>query len=80
MNSESPDVSIADALEQVAGDTYPVGSIYMTVLETAPAFVGTWVEVAITATWTQLKAGTRSYAPLEIGATTGTVHFWLRTA
>jgi len=68
------------AIASVVGDTYPVGSIYMTVNDEAPDFTGTWVEIGITATWNQLKNGKRNYVELEEGDTGGTVHFWLRTA
>ena len=67
------------AIAGIAGDFYPVGSIYMTASSSAPTFTGTWVEIAITATWSQLRNGKRDYEPLESGDTGGTVHFWLRT-
>lgn len=69
--------------EQISGvllDFYPVGSIYMTTSSSAPAFLGTWVEVAITATISQFKTGKRGYSPLGAGETGDAVHFWLRTA
>lgn len=71
--------TVAEAIANITGDSYPVGSIYMTASENAPSFLGTWVEIAITATWTQLKTGKRDYVALESGETGGTVHFWLRT-
>lgn len=71
--------TIADALSSITGDAYPVGSIYMTVNDSAPTFAGTWVEILITATWAQLKTGKRGYENLPDGDTGGTVHFWLRT-
>ena len=80
VNTESGSPTIAAAIENIVGESYPVGTIYMTVSDDAPAFTGTWVEVAITATWSQLKTGKRDYAELEDGDTGGTVHFWLRTA
>lgn len=78
--STTDETTIAEALSGITGDSYPVGSIYMTVSTDAPTFTGTWTEIAITATWTQLKTGKRDYAELESGDTGGTVHFWLRTA
>lgn len=69
----------AEAIENIGTVLYPVGAIFMTASNSAPDFPGTWVEVAITATWTQLKTGKRDYAALESGDTGGTVHFWLRT-
>lgn len=68
------------AIAGIVTDTYPVGSIYMTTSTSAPVFDGTWVEIGITATWTQLKTGKRDYEALETGDTGGSVHFWLRTA
>ena len=70
--------SIATAIASIVGESYPVGSIYMTTSIYPPKFTGTWVEIAITATWAQLKVGQRGYAPLEEGQTGGPVHFWLR--
>lgn len=71
---------LQSAIASIISESYPVGSIYMTVSDSAPTFTGTWVEIAITATWNQLKTGKRGYAELESGDTGGTVHFWLRTA
>ena len=68
------------AISGIVGESYPVGSIYMSTRATAPTFTGTWIEIGITATWSQLKTGKRDYAELESGDTGGTVHFWLRTA
>lgn len=72
---------IADIETEIQGITkvaYPVGSIYMTVSEEPPEFPGVWVEIGITATWSQLKTGLRNYTELEEGQTGGSVHFWLR--
>ena len=71
--------TIAEAIENAASSSYPVGTIYMTVSSEEPDFPGTWVEVAITATYTQIKTGKRGYAALGEGETGGDVHFWLRT-
>lgn len=76
-DDESP--TIAEAIAGITMDTYPVGSIFMTVSSEAPEFEGTWVEIAVTATWNQLKTGRRGYTALESGETGGDVHFWLRT-
>lgn len=78
VNTESSK-TVAEAIASVTGDTYPVGSIFMTTSDATPPFDGTWVEIAITATWAQLKTGKRDYAELASGDTGGTVHFWLRT-
>lgn len=79
MSSAQGANSIATAMAAIIPSLFPVGSIYMTTSATAPAFGGTWTEIAITATWTQLNAGTRGYAALASGASGGDVHFWLRT-
>ena len=80
VNAEESAPTIAEAIADVVSQGYPVGSIYMSTSSTAPTFGGTWEEIAITATWTQLKTGTRDYAALPVGTTSGTVHFWRRTA
>lgn len=68
------------AIAGIVGESYPVGSIYMTASPTPPTFTGTWVEIGITATWRQLKTGKHDYEVLESGDTGGSVHFWMRTA
>lgn len=79
--SNNPDApSVAEAIDSIISQSYPVGTIYMTISPDAPAFEGTWVEVAISATFTQIKAGKHGYRQLESGETGGPVHFWLRTA
>jgi hypothetical protein len=77
---------VGDALADLAAEissaisvAYPVGSIYMTTSNSAPTFAGTWTEILITATWSQLKTGKRGYENMESGDTGGSVHFWLRT-
>ena len=56
---------------------FPVGAVYCSVSDTAPAFYGTWVEITIPVTHGDLEDGTRSY---EDGSSTGTLHYWRRTA
>lgn len=80
MTNEQGSQSIAEAIDGIIGNSYPVGTIYMTISSDAPALEGTWVEVAISATFTQIKAGKHGYRQLESGETGGPVHFWLRTA
>lgn len=80
LNAEESAPTIAEAIADVVIQGYPVGSIYMSTSSTAPTFGGTWEEIAITATWAQLKDGTRNYAPIPLGGQGGTVHFWRRTA
>ena len=56
---------------------FPVGSVYASVNDTAPAFYGTWTEITMPATWGDIEDGMRSYTD---GTGTGTLHFWRRTA
>lgn len=70
--------AIEELQQQTIQNVYPIGSIYMSTSAEAPSFLGTeWEEILITATWSQLKSGMRSHAA---GQSTGTVHFWMRTA
>lgn len=70
--------AIEDLQKRTIQNVYPVGSIYMSTSAEPPSIEGTtWEEVLITATWSQLKNGMRSH---EVGVSTGTVHFWRRTA
>ena len=80
LSSDDGAPSIKDAIDAFGVNPYPVGSVYMTTSDSAPSFIGTWVEIAITATWAQLKTGKRGYAELEEGDIGGAVHFWMRTA
>ena len=69
------------ALEAAIGTAtealFPVGSVYASVSDTPPAFFGTWVEFKMPMTHGDIEDGTRSYAD---GASTGTLHYWRRTA
>lgn len=56
---------------------WPVGSVWITTGSAAPSFFGTWEEIKVTMTWAQLKAGERGYTA---GTSSGSVHFWRRTA
>lgn len=58
-------------------EIYPVGSVFVSTLATAPTFGGTWREIVMPATWGDLEDGTRSYL---YGTGNGTVHFYKRTA
>ena len=78
-NSSTGAPTVAEALANVTGNAYPVGSIYMTTSNSAPAFGGTWVEILVTATLAQLKSGKRGYEDMPEGETGGLIHFWLRT-
>lgn len=72
--------TVSNNVSAVPGTVFPVGAIYLSTSSTAPAFVGTWVEIMIPATWNDIKNGARSYADKGSGDTSGTVHFWRRTA
>lgn len=78
INLQGDIADLESEIQDITNVAYPVGSIYMTVTDEPPTFPGVWVEVAIKATWSQLKSGVRNYAELEEGQTGGTVHFWLR--
>ena len=54
---------------------YPVGSIYTSTSDSPPSFGGTWQEVKIIATHSDLKTGDKQYT---IGTGTGNVHYWRR--
>lgn len=63
--------------EEVLEMFYPVGSIYMSTSSTAPDFGGTWREVKITATWSDLQNNVRNFVA---ASSSGTVHYWQRIA
>lgn len=79
LNGEPDAPTINEAMQNLVGEAYPVGSIYMTTGDSAPTFGGTWIEILITATWAQLKTGKRGYENLPEGESGGAVHFWMRT-
>lgn len=54
---------------------YPVGSIYTSTSSNPPSFGGTWQEVKVVATNSDLRTGDKQYI---IGTGTGTVHYWKR--
>ena len=57
---------------------FPIGCVYATTSDTAPAFYGTWVEILVPLTNGDMEDGMRSYADLVEGQTPGTLHFWRR--
>ena len=73
---------IAINVSGVANTLFPVGCIYPTTSATAPTFGDdwTWEEIKMPATWGDIEDGFRSYEPVASGDTTGTIHFWKRTA
>lgn len=75
--------AIETGVESVAGTLFPVGSVYVSTSSTAPTFGGeswAWQEIKMPATWGDIEDGFRSYAAVASDDTTGTLHFWLRTA
>lgn len=69
--------ALSTSINQAIAALFPIGSIYVSTISTAPVFYGTWVEITIPVTHGDLKNGMRSY---EDGTGTGTLHFWRRTA
>ena len=69
--------NLSTTLTAAISALFPVGSVYVSVSSTAPAFYGTWVEITMPATWGDIEDGMRSYTD---GTGTGTLHFWRRTA
>ena len=69
--------ALETSLTQAIAALFPVGAIYVSTSDTAPAFYGTWAEIVIPVTHGDLKDGMRSYLA---GTGTGTLHFWRRTA
>ena len=83
LNSQPGAPTIAEAITEFLADVYPVGSIYMSNTMFVPgviAAIGTWTEVMMPLTWNDIKNGTRGFVARAEGETTGSVHFWLRTA
>lgn len=67
----------------VAGNLFPVGSIYVSTSATAPTFGESnwnWQEIMLPVTQGDLMDGARSYAAKGESDTPGTLHFWLRIA
>lgn len=69
--------ALQTALTAAIAALFPIGSVYCSLNDTAPAFYGTWTEITIPATWGDLEDGMRSY---KDGTGTGSLHFWRRTA
>ena len=75
--------AIETGVDSVAGRLFPVGCVYISTSSTAPTFGGetwTWQEIKMPATWGDIEDGFRSYEAVASGDTTGTLHFWKRTA
>ena len=69
--------SLNTTLSAAIAALFPIGSIYVSMNSTAPAFYGTWVEIVMPATWGDIEDGRRTCEP---GTGTGNMHFWKRTA
>ena len=69
--------NLQTALTAAIAALFPIGSIYVSMSSTAPAFYGTWVEIVMPATWGDIEDGMRTCTP---GTGTGNMHFWKRTA
>ena len=72
--------NLQNAFNTAIATLFPVGAIYCTLSDTAPTFYGTWVEILIPLTNGDMEDGTRSYEDKGENATTGTLHYWRRTA
>lgn len=73
------------ATAAMLADIYPVGSMYMTTLETLPEVLtalGDWEEVYLPLKWGDIRNGTRSFVlrtEVEGDVEPGTVRIWIRT-
>lgn len=62
-------------IEEAADIMFPVGSVYISTLSTAPTFGGVWEEIIIRQTLGQSKHG---YTDWFAGENTGNLHYWKR--
>lgn len=69
--------ALQETLSGAIAALFPVGAVYGTTSDVAPAFYGTWVEILIPMSQGDIEDGTRSFAN---GTGTGTLHYWRRTA
>ena len=69
--------SLQTTLEAAIAALFPVGAVYSSVSDTAPAFFGTWVEITIPMTHGDIQDGNRSYLD---GTGSGNLHYWRRIA
>lgn len=69
--------ALQETLSEAISALFPVGAVYGTTSDVAPAFYGTWVEILIPMSQGDIEDGTRSFAN---GTGTGTLHYWRRTA
>ena len=68
---------LTSTLTTAIASLFPIGAIYVSTIDTAPVFYGSWVEITMPATWGDIEDGMRSYVD---GTGTGTLHFWRRVA
>ena len=67
----------------LAGEIFPVGSVYMSTSASAPTFGGTawrWKEILIPTYNKDLIHGQRRYVEKGVNDDAGSLHFWLRIA
>ena len=69
--------ALQTAVNAAIAALFPVGAVYASLSDEAPAFYGTWAEITLPATWGDIEDGMRSYTD---GTGTGNLHFWRRTA
>ena len=69
--------ALQETLESAIAALFPVGAVYGTTSNVAPAFYGTWVEILVPMSQGDIEDGTRSFTN---GTGTGTLHYWRRTA
>ena len=76
------DATISGLITAHFNQIYPVGSIYITTGTVGAPTIGTWEEVYMTATWDNLKGGTRTFSSIPSGGSpsgSSAYHFWRRT-
>ena len=70
-------VALQTAVNEAIAALFPIGAVYGTTSDVAPAFYGTWVEILIPMSQGDIEDGTRNFTN---GTGTGTLHYWRRTA
>lgn len=81
LTSEEESPTVAEAILNAFGNTWPVGSVFITESPELPeviASLGEWKEISVPLTWGDIRTGTRSYEETEEGFVPGMLHFWLR--
>lgn len=83
LNRDAGAPTIAAAIANTFGNTYPVGSVYISAADSLPseiAAIGTWVEIAMPIRLVDIKKGSRTYAEAGQDYEHGNLRMWLRTA